>query len=64
MLVVSGLDALLHVRTPGTRMASTSRQFKERIVLLASDLCIPFTKSDADARRSNRISGSCDSAQE
>ena len=49
MLVVSGLDALLHVRTPGTRMASTSRQFKERIVLLASDLSIPFTKSDAEA---------------
>jgi hypothetical protein len=30
-------------------MVSTSRQFKERIVLLASDLCIPFTKSDAGA---------------
>lgn len=49
MLVVSGLDALLHVRTPGRRMVSTGRQFKERIVRLASDLHIPFARSDAEA---------------
>jgi hypothetical protein len=46
MLVVFGLDSLVHIRIPGTRIVSTSRQFKERVVLLASDLGIPFTSVD------------------
>jgi hypothetical protein len=40
-------------------MVSTSRQFKEGMVLLASHLCISFTKSDAGAlcHRSDVVHG-------
>jgi hypothetical protein len=48
LLVVSGLDALVHVRTPGNRIP-TGAQFKNRTVLLAAELGVPFTIADADA---------------
>ena len=48
LLVVSGLDALVHVRTPGRRL-STGAQFTNRTVQLAADLGVWFTMDDAKA---------------
>jgi hypothetical protein len=48
LLVVSGLDALVHVRTPGRRF-STGAQFTARTVQLAADLGVSFTTDDANA---------------
>jgi hypothetical protein len=49
LLVVSGLDALVHVRTGAKGRVGTGRQFTGRIVQLASQLGISFTKADAEA---------------
>ena len=48
LLVTSGLDALVHVRTPGNRL-STGAQFTNRTVQLAIDLGVSFTMDDAKA---------------
>lgn len=47
MLVAAGIDALLHVRTKGKRLG-TGEQFKKRVVQLASQMGVQFTKSDAE----------------
>ncbi|MGH9866132.1 MAG: hypothetical protein ACRD4H_12020, partial [Candidatus Acidiferrales bacterium] len=51
LLVVSAVEALIHVRTNGRRgnSSSTGKQFKSRTVQLATELGIPFTEADADA---------------
>lgn len=46
MLVVSGLDALLHVR--GKHKIGTGKQFSKRVIQLASQLGVQFTQSDAE----------------
>ena len=48
LLVASGLDALVHVRTPGKRL-STGAQFTNRTVQLAIDLGVSLTMDDARA---------------
>jgi hypothetical protein len=48
LLVASGLDALVHVRTQGKRL-STGAQFTNRTVQLATDLGVSFTMDDAKA---------------
>ncbi len=48
LLVASGLDALVHVRTHGKRL-STGAQFTNRTVQLATDLGVSFTMDDAKA---------------
>jgi hypothetical protein len=48
LLITSGLDALVHVRTPGNHLG-TGAQFKSRTVKLADELGIPFTMADATA---------------
>ena len=48
LLLVSGLDALVHVRTSGKRL-STGAQFTNRTVQLAADLGVSFTIDDANA---------------
>jgi hypothetical protein len=59
LLVVSGLDALVHVRTPGRRV-STGAQFTNRTVQLAAELGVSFKMDDAKAvweRRSDIAHG-------
>jgi hypothetical protein len=48
MLVASGLDALVHVRTPGNKLR-TGAQFTGRSVALARELEVAFTIDDAKA---------------
>lgn len=48
MLVASGLDALVHVRTPSNRL-KTGAQFTRRSVALARELGVPFSIDEAKA---------------
>lgn len=56
LLVVSAVEALIHVRAkgPGRNSSGTGAQFKARTVQLAEKLKIPFTKEDADAAWDHR----------
>jgi hypothetical protein len=49
LLVVSALDALVHVRTKGKVRVGTGTQFKTRTAQLAAELGVPFTDADANA---------------
>ena len=48
MLVASGLDALVHVRTPSNRLR-TGAQFTGRSVALARELGVAFSMDEAKA---------------
>ena len=48
MLVASGLDALVHVRTPSNRLG-TGAQFTRRSVALARELGVAFSMDEAKA---------------
>jgi hypothetical protein len=47
MLITSGIEALVHVRTIAKRKIGTGEQFTKRVVELAFEVAVRFTETDA-----------------